>query len=88
MKYSLFSYPNCMRCEELRKYLLETSIDGEEYNLTLKEAKLKIREFLGLIKRDSKGAIIIPTLVLEEKGEAVTVLNNPKELEDWLRSKA
>ena len=66
----------------------ETDLRGQEYNLVLKESKLKIRDFLSVIKRDDKGAIIIPTLVLQEEREVVAVLNNRKELEDWLRSKA
>jgi len=66
----------------------ERELKAEEYDLVLKESKLKIREFLSLIKRDEKGAIIIPTLVLQERGEVVTVLNSRKELEDWLKSKA
>jgi len=68
--------------------LSETDLRGQEYNLVLKESKLKIRDFLSVIKRDDKGAIIIPTLVLQEEREVVAVLNNRKELEDWLRSKA
>jgi len=64
------------------------SLQGQEYNLTLKGSKLKIREFLDSIKRDEKGAIIIPTMVLQEEEEVVAVLNNSQELEDWLRSKA
>jgi len=66
----------------------ERELKAEEYDLVLKESKLKIREFLSLVKRDEKGAIIIPTLVLQERGEVVTVLNSRKELEDWLKSKA
>lgn len=88
MEYFIFTYPNCSRCEELKKYLGETNLEGQECNLVLKESKLKIREFLSLIKRDDKGAIVIPTLVLQENGKVVSVLNNRKELEDWLRSRA
>ncbi len=88
MEYFLFTYPNCTKCEEIKNYLGGADIEGQECNLVLKESKLKIREFLGCLKRDDKGAIIIPTLVLQENGEVVTVLNNSKELEDWLRSKA
>ncbi|MBC8359517.1 MAG: hypothetical protein ISS41_12220 [Candidatus Aminicenantes bacterium] len=88
MNYLLFSYPNCPGCEELKKCLSETGFGGQEYNLVLKESKLKIRDFLSVIKRDDKGAIIIPTLALQEEREVVAVLNNRKELEDWLRSKA
>lgn len=88
MEYIIFTYPSCSRCEELKNYIKEKELTGQEYDLVLKESKLKIREFLSFIKRDEKGAIIIPTLVLREGGEVVTVLNSPKELEDWLKSKA
>ncbi len=88
MEYIIFTYPSCSRCEELKNYIKEKELTGQEYDLVLKESRLKIREFLSFIKRDEKGAIIIPTLVLQEGGEVVTVLNNPKELEDWLKSKA
>jgi glutaredoxin len=88
MEYFLFTYPNCSKCEEIKKYLGGANLEGQECNLVLKESKLRIREFLGCLKRDDKGAIIIPTLVLRDNGEVVTVLNNSKELEDWLRSKA
>lgn len=62
-------------------------MDWEEYNLVQKESKLKIREFLGEIRRDDKGAIIIPTLVLQDEGDVQAVLNNRQELESWLKSK-
>jgi len=60
----------------------------QENNLVLKESKMRIREFLNYLKRDDKGAIIIPSLVLKENGEDSVVLNNRKELEEWLRSRA
>lgn len=88
MEYLIFTYPSCLRCEELKNYIKEKELISQEYDLVLKESKLKIREFLSFIKRDEKGAIIIPTLVLQQGGEVVTVLNSPKELEDWLKSKA
>ena len=88
MEYFLFTYPNCSRCEEIKKYLGETNLEGQECNLVLKESKLKIREFLSFLKRDRKGAIVIPTMVLQENGKVVSIINNRKELEDWLRSRA
>jgi len=88
MEYLIFTYPSCSRCEELKKYLNEKNLECKEYGLVLKESKLRIREFLDILKRDDKGAIIIPTLILQEKGEVVGVLNNRKELEDWLKSRA
>lgn len=87
MKYLLFTYPNCSKCEELKGYLKETTLEGEEYNLISKESKLKIREFLKDLKRDEKGTIIIPTLVLQDEGEVAAVLNTRQELEDCLKSK-
>ncbi len=87
MNYLLFTYPNCQKCEELKKYLAETELAGQECNLILKESKLKIREYLDSIKRDDKGAIIIPTLVLQEEGGVTAVVNNREELEEWLRSR-
>lgn len=87
MDYLLFTYPNCQRCEELKKYLAETELEGQEYSLLLKESKLKIREYLDSIKRDDKGAIIIPTLLLQDEGGVAAVVNNREELEEWLRSR-
>ncbi|NIO48050.1 MAG: hypothetical protein GTN73_01225 [Candidatus Aminicenantes bacterium] len=88
MEYFLFTYPNCSKCDEIKKYLGGADFKVRECNLVFKENRLKIREFLNFLKRDDEGAIIIPTLVLQENGEVVTVLNNRTELEDWLRSKA
>lgn len=88
MEFLIFTYPSCSKCEDLKDYLREKELISQEYALGLKESKLKIREFLSLLKRDEKGAIIIPTLVMRERGEVVAVLNSRKELEEWLRSKA
>lgn len=87
MNYLLFTYPNCQRCEELKKYLVETELEGQEYSLILKESKLKIRDYLDSIKRDDKGAIVIPTLLLQDEGGVAAVVNDREELEDWLRSR-
>jgi len=88
MDYLLFTYPNCKDCAELKKYLAETGLEAREYSLIQKESKLKIRDFLGIIKRDDKGAIIIPTLVIQDDTGAADVVNSRKELEEWLRSRA
>jgi len=88
MKYFLFSYPNCASCQEIKDYLEKTDLIGKECNLIQKESKLQIREFLTHIKRDDKGAIILPSLVLQEEGEVMAVLNNCQELEEWLKSRA
>ena len=88
MEYILFTYPNCEKCESIKKVLSETDLDGAEFNLSRKESKLKIREFLPILKRDEKGGIMLPTLVLQEAGEVVAIINTQEELRDWLKSKA
>jgi hypothetical protein len=88
MEYFLFTYPNCEKCESIKTVLSETDLEGAEFNLSRKESKLKIREFLTILKRDEKGGIILPTLVLQEAGDVVAVLNTREELRDWLKSKA
>ena len=87
MDYFLFTYPNCEKCEAIKKALDETGLEGAEYNLSRKESKLKIREFLQILKRDEKGGIILPTLVLQEDEDVVAVLNTQEELRDWLKSR-
>jgi glutaredoxin len=88
MEYFLFTYPNCAQCEALKKHLQETKIEVEEYNLVVKESKFKIREFLKVLKRDDKGGIVIPTLIIRDQDKIVAVLNNREEFEDWSQSKA
>lgn len=88
MEYFLFTYPNCEKCGAIKEVLEGTDLEGAEHNLSRKESKLKIREFLSVLKRDDKGGIILPTLVLQEAGEVIAVLNTQEELRDWLKSKA
>ena len=87
MPYLLFTYPNCPKCDALKQQLKTSGLEGDEFNLTRKESKLKIRDYLKVIKRDDTGGIIIPTLVIEEPGDMVTVVNDQGELSDWLRSR-
>lgn len=88
MEYFLFTYPNCDKCEAIKKVLVEAALEGDEYNLSQKESKLRIREFLPLLKRDEKGGIILPTLVLQDAGEVFAIMNTQEELRDWLKSRA
>jgi len=87
LEYLLFSYPNCAKCDALKEGLNNSDIEGTEYNLIRKESKLKLREYLKVIKRDDKGGIIIPTLILRDEDGIEPVLNSKEELQDWLRSK-
>ncbi|MFP4082806.1 MAG: glutaredoxin domain-containing protein [Candidatus Aminicenantes bacterium] len=88
MEYLLFTYPHCSQCEALKAYLDEKEIECQEFSLPLKQSKMVIREFLDVLKRDDKGAIIIPTLVVRQGREVLTVLNSKQELDQWLKSKA
>lgn len=87
MDYLLFSYPNCLKCEALKKRLAETEIPYQEYGLTSPPGKAKIREFINVIKRDETGAIKLPTLVAHTQGIVRAVLNSAEEFDEWLRSK-
>jgi len=88
MEYLLFSYPNCEECSKLKKSLAENELVFQEFDLTRKESRLKIRDYLEVLKRDSKGGIILPTLILQNRNETAAVINSREEMENWLRSKA
>ncbi len=88
MDYLLFTYPNCDKCDAFKAYLRAALLRGEELSLVEKEGKLRIREYLGAIKRDEKGAIILPVFVLREAGRLEGIFNSHTELDLWLRSKA
>jgi glutaredoxin len=88
MDYLLFTYPNCGKCEALKKRLAETGTAYAEYSLTQTQGKAKIREFINVIKRDDAGAIILPTLVAHTQGIVRAVINTAEEFDGWSRSKA
>jgi hypothetical protein len=88
MEYLLFTYPNCHKCESLKAFFAERGLTKQEYDLTLKEGRLKIREFLPSVVRDDKGSIILPTLMCVEGGRVESVLNSREDFEAWLRSRA
>jgi glutaredoxin len=87
MQYILFTYPNCSQCDALKTHLKSNGYESQEYNLTQKDSKMKIREFLDVLRRDDKGGIIIPTLIVLNEGDIETVLNTREEFEAWLRSR-
>jgi glutaredoxin len=88
MDYFLFSYPNCQKCDSLKKFLGEKGIAYSEFSLVQPPGKAKIREFIRNIKRDATGGIILPTLVLNDQGLVRAVVNTSEELDQWLKSKA
>ena len=61
-----------------KAYLKESGLSGAEFNLAEeKEGRMRIREFLPHVKRDDKGAIILPTLVLREGGRGRAAVSTP-----------
>ena len=87
MDYLLFTYPNCSKCEDLKAFMAAEKLTPQVFKVEEKDGRLRIREFLGSVKRDDKGAIILPTLILREEGAVSAVLNSRQELEEWLRSR-
>lgn len=95
MDYLLFTYPNCDKCDAFKAYLKGTlpkpkgtPLQGEELSLVEKAGKMRVREYLGQIKRDEKGAIILPVFVLREEGQVREIFTNHAEFDLWLKSRA
>jgi hypothetical protein len=88
MDYLLFTYPNCDKCEAFRTYLRGNGLSGAEYDLTQRDSKLKVREYLARIQRDEHGAMVLPIFVLRERESVLGVFNTLPELESWLKSRA
>jgi glutaredoxin len=87
MEYLLFTYPNCHKCEEMKSFFTERRLAKQEYDVTGKDGRLKIRDFIHDVKRDDKGSIILPTLLCLEGGRPAAVLNTRAEFEAWLQSR-
>jgi glutaredoxin len=66
MEYTLFTFPNCEKCREIKNYLKEKQIKYEEINAGLGEGKVKFREFYSenkdKIKREGDGSISLPII--------------------------
>jgi glutaredoxin len=88
MIYELFSYPDCRKCDDLKAFLRGSNLQGQEFDLVQKDGRLKVRDYLALLKRDEKGSLILPILVLKDEAGVKAVLFSREELEAWLRSKA
>ncbi len=88
MDYLLFTYPNCEKCSAFKAYLKETGLEGQELSLVDKQSKMKLREYLGQVRRDEKGGIIIPVFVLRQDGVVLGVFQDSRELDAWLKSRA
>lgn len=88
MEHLLFTLPGCLKCDALKKRLAAQGVVWKEFNLVGKDAKMKLREYREVIKRDESGAVILPTLILSEAGAALAVVNSVEELEAWSQSRA
>ena len=86
--YELFTYPDCQKCEDLKASLRGTDLQGREFDLVQKEGRFKVREYLALLKRDDKGSLILPILVVKDEAGVAVVLFSREELEAWLKSRA
>ena len=88
MDYLLFTYPNCPRCDRMKKALAERDIPYEEFSLAQPQGKTRIRDFVKALKRDEKGSVILPTLILNDQGIIRALMNSSEEVEAWWKSKA
>ncbi len=87
MEFVVFSLPNCPKCDRLKELIKARGIEASEFDVSTKEGKNKIRDYIKLLRRDSSGSILIPTLIIEENGQATAVLNSAEELDLWLKSR-
>ncbi|MBC7361972.1 MAG: glutaredoxin [Candidatus Aminicenantes bacterium] len=87
MDFVVFTLPGCSKCDKLKELMKSRGIKAKEFDVSTKEGKAKIRDYIKLLRRDSSGSIIIPTLIIEEKGMATAVLNSAEELDLWLKSR-
>lgn len=88
MDFLVFTLPGCSKCDRLKEFMLARKMTYKEYDVSSKEGRSKIRDYIKILRRDESGAIIIPTLIAEENGTVVRVLNSAEELEEWLKSRA
>ncbi|MCI4445863.1 MAG: glutaredoxin [Candidatus Aminicenantes bacterium] len=87
MEFFVFTLPGCSKCDRLKELMKVKGIEAREFDVSTKEGRLKIRDYIKLLRRDSSGSVIIPTLIIQENGLATAVLNSAEELELWLKSR-
>ncbi|MGB9764980.1 MAG: glutaredoxin family protein [Candidatus Saccharicenans sp.] len=87
MNFLVFTLPGCSKCDRLKEVMKLKGIERQEFDVSTKDGRLKIREYIKLLRRDSSGSVLIPTLIIEDNGLATAVLNSAEELELWLKSR-
>ncbi len=85
--YELFTYPACQKCEDLKAFLKTTDLKGQEFSLVGKEGKQKVRDYLSRLRRDDKGSLILPILVLRDETGVRAVFQSLEEARSWWKSK-
>ncbi len=88
MEYLLFTYPACEKCASFKARLKEFPLVGKEVDLTQREGKARLREFLSYVHRDEKGAIKLPVFILLNENKVEASLSTIEELEAWWKSRA
>ncbi|MDD8020055.1 MAG: glutaredoxin domain-containing protein [Acidobacteriota bacterium] len=88
MDFLMFTLPGCSKCDRLKGFIRASQLEAVEYDVSTKEGRSKIRDYIKILHRDKSGAVIIPTLIIEENGVPARALNLPEELEEWLKSRA
>ncbi|MCX8161215.1 MAG: glutaredoxin [Candidatus Saccharicenans sp.] len=87
MDYLVFTLPGCTKCDKIKDLLKARGLPAVEYDVSTKDGRNKIREYIKMLRRDSSGCVIIPTLIIEDNGQATAVLNSAEELDLWLKSR-
>ena len=88
MDFLIFTLPGCSKGDRLKEFMQASKLTYKEYDVSSKEGRSKIRDYIKILRRDEAGAIILPTLIVEENGVAVGVFNSAEELGEWLKSRA
>ncbi len=87
MNYLLFTMPGCSKCDKIKDLLKAKGIKASEFDVSTKAGREKIKEYAKMLRRDSSGSVIIPTLIIENNGLATAVLTSAEELDLWLKSR-
>lgn len=77
MTYTLYTYPNCHTCHDVKEVLAERGIEYSEANLGSKEGLKELRVLAadykksgGVLERDKNKMLLLPILV-ESNGQGI-----------------
>jgi len=87
MDFLIFTLPGCAKCDKIKELIKAKGLQSSEFDVSTKEGRNKIRDYVKMLRRDSSGSVIIPTLIIEDNGQATAVLNSAEELDLWLKSR-